>query len=136
MSRRDRSPRPGARYYLPRNEFKYVVAFCMTYYELKIKLMETGSRSHELDGMPHGTNVGNPTESEAIKRVGIESKIKLIEDTVRDCAGDVLYKVMLSAVTEEDMTLPKLKAIYDVPMGKNQFSMLKREIYWRIAKAL
>lgn len=133
---KNRAPKPGAQWYLPRNEFRYVVAFCLTYYDLKTKLMEMGSRSRELDGMPHGTTVSNPTESEAIKRLAIESKIRIIEDAVRECAGEVMYKGMLSAITEEHMTFPQLQMMYDLPLGKNQFWMLKRKIYWRIAKTL
>ena len=40
--------------------------------------------SMNLDGMPHGTNVGNPTERLAIRRNFLEQRMEAIENTAKD----------------------------------------------------
>lgn len=134
----NRSPKPTAKWYLPKAEYKYVVAFCMTYDELRRRLVElnTALKSPEMDGMPHGTDVSNPTESIALQRLKVSQKLMLIEQAVLECAGSKLYRPMLTAITRENMPLWKIKLDFDVEMGHMQFSNLRRQIYFTIAKHL
>lgn len=133
----NRSPKLGAKYYLPKAEYKYVVSFCLTYDELRKKLVQlNGWHSKPLDGMPHGTTKTNPTEAEALERLKVSQKIMLIEQAVLECAGKDLYRPMLFAITKEDIPLWRLKQDFGMKMGHNQFSDLRRKIYFTIAKHL
>lgn len=133
----NRTPKPGSKWYLPKYEYRHVAAFCLTYNEMRKKLAElNGWHSHPLDGMPHGTTVSSPTENEALERMKLQQKIMLIEQATLMCAGKTLYLPMLLAITRDDTPLWKLKQDYYVPMGKNQFSTMKRQIFYTIAKQL
>lgn len=133
----NRAPKLGAKWYLPRNEYRYVVAFCLTYKDLRQKLQDlNGWHSHDMDGMPRGSGTGDPTQREALERVKIQTKLDIIESCVRECAGEKLYRPMLIAVTRDDMPLWRLKMDFEFEMGSRQFSNLRRKIYYKISKEL
>jgi len=132
----NRAPKQGSKFYLPRAQYRYVVAFCLTYNDLRLKLIDLdGRHSHENDGMPHGSGTSDPTGREGIRRLETTRKIELIEETVREVAGPYMYAAMLASVTSE-ITYDQLRARYNLPIGRNQFSVLRRKIYWTIEKAL
>lgn len=132
----NRAPKQGSKFYLPRAQYRYVVAFCMTYNDLRLKLLDLdGRHSHEQDGMPRGSGTSDPTGREAIRRADTTRKIALIEDTVLECAGQAMYAGMLASVTSE-ITYDQIRARYNLPISKNAFSVLRRKIYWTIEKAL
>lgn len=133
----NRSPKKSNQWYLPKAQYKYVVSFCLTYDELRKRLVElNGWHSRVMDGMPHSNTKSNPTEAEAMERLKVSQKIMLIEQAVLEVAGKELYRPMLFAITKEDVPLWRLKQDYGVKMGKNQFSDLRRKIYFTISKYL
>lgn len=132
---RNRIPKPSSKYYLPKYEYRTVVNFCLSYWSVRERLAGMGGvRAQALDGMPHGTDLSDPTAREALIRGWLNDKIQLIEGTVREVCGDVLYHPMMMAVTKEDITIEQILARYSVPMGKKQFINLRRRVYWELAK--
>lgn len=132
---RNRIPKPSSKYYLPKYEYRTVVNFCLSYWSVRERLAGMGGvRAQPLDGMPHGTDLSDPTAREALIRGWLNDKIQLIEGTVREVCGDVLYQPMMMAVTKEDITIEQILARYSVPMGKKQFINLRRRVYWELAK--
>lgn len=134
----NRSPKPGAKWYLPKSQYKYVVAFCMTYDDMRRKLVELNAvlKSPNMDGMPHAAGVSNPTEVIALERLKVSQKVMLIEQAVLECAGSKYYRPMLTAITKDNMPLWKIKLDYEMEMGINQFTTLRRQIYFTISKHL
>lgn len=131
----NRAPKKGAKYYLPKYEYKTVVAFCFQYPELKRKLRDIdGFHAVVNDGMPHSSGTSNPTESDAIKRAEIQSKIELIESVTKEQTG-MLYHWMIQGITDETMTYNRLRN-QGIPVGKNLYSEIRRRVYYHIAQRL
>lgn len=100
------------------------------YNDLKDSLGAAG-----LDGMPHGTTVGQPTERLAMRREELSRRIKLVEDTVME-ADSELYKYILKAVTNEDVTFHNLKLFMQIPCQKDMFYDRRRRFYWLLSKKI
>lgn len=134
---RNRVPKQSSPYYLPKYEYRMVVNFCLSYMDNKSRLANMGGvRAQVLDGMPHGTDLSDPTQREAFIRSWLQAKIDLVESTVRDVCGDTIYPAMLVAVTRENITIDQIMALYGVPMGRKQFIELRRKVYWTMSKSL
>ena len=128
---RNRIPKRSSKWYLPKYEYRMVVNFCLSYYSVRERLAGLGGiRAQALDGMPHGTDTSDPTQREAMLRSWLTDKIVLIESTVREVCGDMLYQPMMMAVTRDDVTIDQIMARYSVPMGRVQFINLRRKVYW------
>lgn len=132
---RARPPKIGSAYYLPKNIFRATVAFCLSYLDLKRQLDTfTGTHSPVQDGMPRGSELSDPTAREAQRLAKIEWKISVIEGKTKQCAGDVLYPYMIRAVTEE-VGFATLQA-EGIPLNRNQYTTLRRKIYYEVAKEI
>lgn len=132
----NRAPKEGADFYLPKYEYRTAVAFCFQYPELQRKLRNIdGFHNIVNDGMPHGTGTSDPTAYDAIKRAEIKAKIDIIEETVMETVGVVLYKWMILAVTDETMTYNRLR-MAGIPLSKNLFSRMRRNIYYNVSKRI
>lgn len=132
----NRAPKKGSKWYLPYNTYQTVVNFCYSYKELMQKLADLdGQHSHEQDGMPRGTNTGDPTAAEAMRRLAVEKKIRLIENSVDATAPDMRWWLMLG-VTHRGMTYKYLHTKLGMPCNKNEYSELRREVYWRVAERI
>ena len=56
-------------------------------YKERIEMVRNTLKSLEMDGMPHGTTTGNPTEAAAINLVLLQKEYgKVIKDSERICA--------------------------------------------------
>ena len=146
-----RLPKPGAKWYLPEETFRMVQHFCRSYKEIKKNVKELNDEidriglmsGQNLDGMPHGTDITDPTSSQAIKRQELEhkrdaelNKITIIERAVQRSDPGGLGPWLFMAVTDKNMTCICLQTKYGMPCEKNAFSLLRREIYWRVAQEL
>lgn len=126
-----------------------MVAFCLQYKDLKKRKAELDAQIHSgiikgvsYDGMPHGTSPGDPTyryvlqhEADVKRLKEVERKIDIIEENVFAVSRGLNYW-MLKAITEEDATYDKLRYEEGMPLPKNAYSCMRREIYYRIAKSL
>ena len=133
----NRSPKPGSKYYLPKYKYKTVVNFCLQYHELKDELRSIdGWHSGSNDGMPHGTNTSDPVANDAIRRAEIQKKIDIIEESVRECVTGIMQEYILKSITTEYIGYQYLDTMFNIPMGKNQFSDLRRKVYYQISKKI
>lgn len=145
-----RLPNKGSKWYLPKHTYMMVQHFCLSYYELQKDVIELSDEidriglvsGQALDGMPHGTDVTDPTERQAIRRKELIdkrnaklTKIRIIERAVERTAFTG-RKELLWAVTNKNMTYERLRSLHGCPYGKNQFGRLKQQVYWRIAQEL
>ena len=150
MPTKHRTPGTNSKWYLPKWEYRTVVAFCLQYKDLVKqrddlqKLIEDGGvlKGVNYDGMPHGTGVGDPTYQAVLRKQldlnklrDVEKKIELIEGNVNRVSRELNFW-MLKAVTEEDATYDKLRYEDGMPLPKNAYSCMRREIYYRISKSL
>lgn len=108
------------------NELKY---FCMQYGEKKQKIQNAyGLKAVENDGMPRGSQMGNPVAQEAIKNVMLQNDVALIEETARE-AAPAIYQWLLKNVTEG---IPY--EWLDVPSGRRQFYEDRRYFFYLLAQ--
>ena len=87
----------------------------------------------DYDGMPHGTDVGNPTETIGMRMAELKTKIERIESVAKE-ADPVLAKYILKAVTNEDVTFNYLKQFMDIPCEKDMYYDRRRKFYWLMSK--
>lgn len=149
MPTKHRTPGKNSKWYLPKWEYRTVVAFCLQYKDLKKQRDELQSligqdvlKGVSYDGMPHGAGVGDPTYQYMVKKEAqlnklrlTKQKIAIIESNVNLVSRELNYW-MLKAITEEDATYDKLRYEDGMPLPKNAYSCMRREIYYRISKDL
>lgn len=132
----NRAPKPGSKWYLPYDTYRLAVDFCYAYHDFEQKLEDLdGMHSHEQDGMPRGTDMGNPTEREAMKRMAIQRKLDIIRDAIID-TDPFYYDWLLEGVTHRHVTYAYLKAKKGIPCDKDKYSDLRRQVYWRVAERI
>lgn len=133
---RVRPPKINSAYYLPTNIFRSAVAFCLSYKDFQRMLREfTGMRSPTTDAMPRGSETSDPTYKNAIKEYRLREKIEIIEDSVRECSGDVLYPYMLRGITDEGCTWATQEAA-KIPLERTAYFALRRKIYYTVAQKM
>lgn len=132
--KKTRPPKKSNKFYLPKHEYNMVVHFCMNYGEYKRQLAELdGKKAFVLDGMPHGTGVSDPTAEIAERRQRLQSKIDLIEATIRQVDAP-LYDYLLLGITT-DASYSYLRDL-GIPCGKDYYIKRYREVYYRIAQEI
>lgn len=108
------------------NELKY---FCMQFSEKKQKLRSIeGLKAVSYDGMPKGSNVGQPTEQEAVRNASLQADIDLIVQTAQEADKDI-YPWLLKNVTEG---IPY--EWMEVPKGRRQFYESRRYFFYLLAQ--
>ena len=129
-----RIPTRRSPYYLPKQEFLTVKHFAFQYPLWQAKrqaLMLEGVRAITYDGMPHGSNVQDPTESAGLRLAVIDRNIKLVEDTAAEVGGD-LYRWLIRGVTDETITYEVLRSKYGMPCGRNLYYRRRQIFYYRL----
>lgn len=135
----NREPSIKDEFYLPKYQYRTAVNFCYQYKELKAEYEATdGQRGMVYDDMPHGSGTSDPAFIIGAKRAELAKKIELIEQSVLSACGSrrALYRLVLLGVTDESMTFNRLKAVYNIPVNKNQYTRIRRAIYWTVAQKL
>ena len=88
-------------------------AFARQYNDWVSKLEEISVLSiPEMDGLPHGSSPGNPTESIAMQREVYQAKISVVDYALRLCSDDEnVRKAVKLNVTSMGMSYNTLKQI-------------------------
>lgn len=130
-----RYPKRG-KYRLSKHKFYATYHYALQYREWKdeYKALD-GLKAVNIDGMPHGTTTGNPTESLGLKRNDLKAKMDLIENTVRE-TDENLYMWLLKAVTNEGVTFAYLQGIMSIPCSHNTYYAKRKEFYYRLAEKI
>lgn len=120
------------KYWISKHRFYELSHYCMQYNEWKDEYRTLESqmiKGIDYDGMPHGTDVGNPTESIGIRMAELRDKIETVESVAEE-TDPVLAKYILKAVTNEDVTFNYLKQFMDMPCEKDMYYDRRRKFYW------
>lgn len=120
------------KYWISKHRFLEISHHCMQYNEWKDEYRTLESqllKGVEYDGMPHGTDVGNPTEIVGMRMAELKTKIERVENVAKE-ADPVLAKYILKAVTNEDVTFNYLKQFMDIPCEKDMYYDRRRKFYW------
>ena len=124
------------KYWISKHRFYEISHYCLQYNEWKDEyttLSRQGISGVEYDGMPHGSDVGNPTEHAGIRLAELKTKMETIERTAEE-TDPVLAKYILKAVTNEDVTFNYLKQFMNIPCEKDMYYDRRRKFYWLMSK--
>lgn len=109
--------------------------FCLQYPEKKKKLSDLRNplKAQQYSDMPHGSGVGNPTLESAMKAAQLSRDTELVEQTALEADAGICQYIIL-AVTEPGISYEILKALKDIPCGKNYFYKRRRRFFYLLAK--
>lgn len=127
-----KAPRPGSKWYLPYEVYRTVVNYCYCYRRWKHASAATGVSAVAYDGMPHGSNVSDPTEAAVMRLSGALARCRIIEETVRE-VDEGLYPWLLLGVTDPRASYNWLRTRKGMPCGHGMFTDRKRQVYYLMA---
>lgn len=127
--------RTPKKYNINKYRFREVYYHCLQYKEWKDELkFETNTvRSMNMDGMPHGSSTGNPTEVLAARRAELSRKVEEIERTAKE-ADPELWEYILKGVTEEYADYNYLSTVCNMPCGSRKYYASRRMFYYLMSK--
>ena len=111
--------------------FQELAGFCMQYPEWRVEADSLlGVQGGGLDGMPHGSTVGDPVSAAAARRARLLRKIRIIEECAQDVDDGRWYAALILNVCirkrYEDLTsiLPT--------SNRNAFFRARREFFIKL----
>lgn len=106
-------------------ELKY---FCYQYREKREKAMRARGLPGLGDGMPRGSEVGDPTEKRAWAAMRYLADCELIEQCALDAAEGWGYQPLMKNVTE-GIPFQSL----DIPCGRKKFLQIRKRFFYLLA---
>lgn len=129
-------------WYIEKYAFRTVYYFALQYPSWKLQYADTiGSavKAIDNDGMPRGSETGDPTSRIAMRSSVLRSNIDLIESTALT-AGEDLAEFILYAVTNEGVTYKYLTCgqckLGKIPCGRNEYYQRRRMFYYLLSKRM
>lgn len=129
--------RHKGKYELSIHQFAFVYHYAQQYREWKREaqaILDTGIKAIDYDKESGGNKMTDPTMETASRRLYLESKVQIIEDTCRE-ADKFIWMYLLKAVTEEGVTYQKLRES-GMPCGRNYYFDRRRRFYWILYKKI
>ncbi len=128
--------------YVDKHAFLSAYHFALQYPVWKRQYADTiGSavKAVDPDGMPHGSETGDPTSRIAMRASVLRSNIDLIESTALT-AGEGLAEYILFATTNEGVTYKYLTGerckLGRIPCGRNEYYQRRRLFYYLLSKRM
>lgn len=111
------------KYGITSKRYKELCGFCEQYPDWKLFLQtnKDAVKSKEIDGMPY-SNTGmtsDQTASLAIKRISIQEKVDLIEDTAKEASPELWEYIIMSVCYEKPFWY--IRDIMNAPINGNSF---------------
>lgn len=130
--------RHTGKYELSKHVFAHAYHYAMQYQEWKAEhkaIKDTALKGIAYDGDKANTQgIPDPTMEIASRRLYLESKMRIVEDTCRE-SDAFIWMYLLRGVTEEGSTYNKLRAA-GMPCGKNYYYDRRRRFYWLLSRKI
>lgn len=125
------------KYNITKHRFAELYHFCMQYPEWKDELNYKTDNINSIDisDMPVNHNNVSSVEKLALRRLQLESKCKIIEQTAIE-ADPELYQYILKAVTNEGISYNYLKMVMNIPCGKKMWYDRRRKFYYLLSEKI
>lgn len=126
------------KYEISKHRFLELYHYCMQYGEWIDELngmTDTVKGIANTEGARGSGGVGSATEQLAIRRVKLQEKCEIIEQTAIE-ADPELYPYIIEGVTTEYATYKYLKQVKDIPCGKDMYYDRRRRFYWLLSKKI
>lgn len=123
-------------YYIPKHAFYAAYHYALQYADWKQEY-EALSNSLKSTGEQGGrsSKPGNPTETTGMKRAELKTKMELIERTAIEADHELAEYILLGAINTGN-TYNYLKAIHNIPCGRNQYYERRRRFYYLLSKKI
>lgn len=122
------------KYGISNEAYKELRSFCLQYNEKKLKLNNAYSlKSPNFSGMPHGSEISDPTAKAAEIAEKYRKDIDLIENTAKE-VDSKLAPFIIKNVTTKEYSITVLKTKYGMKVGENQFKAKRRLFYYLLAQ--
>lgn len=125
------------KYWISKHRFLEISHHCMQYNEWKDEYRKLEDqllpKGVDYDGMPHGTDTSNPTESIGARMAELKTKIETVEQVAKETDPEIA-EYILKAVTNEDITFNYLKQFMGIPCERDMYYDRRRKFYWLMSK--
>lgn len=122
-----------SKYWMPYHTAFSSIHYALNYNEFKAEADALlGVKGMNYDGMPHSSNVGNPTESMGMRYAELNAKCREIEGLCELCAGENA-KWLLMYVANERISYTQLVA-RGLLLSERAFRDIKWKFYYLLAK--
>ena len=108
-------------------KYRELVNFCLQYEEKKAEI-DYSIPPISSDGMPHGTDISDPTYKRAERNAKLKADVELIEQTAIQ-TDSVLYPYILKSVT-----CGTAYQYLDAPIGRRQFYEIRKRFFQLLAE--
>ena len=108
-------------------KYRELVNFCLQYEEKKAEI-DYSIPPISSDGMPHGTDISDPTYKRAERNAKLKADVELIEQTAME-ADPMLYPYIL-----KNVTCGIAYQYLDVPVSSGTFYESRRRFFSLLAK--
>ena len=125
------------KWWIPKHAFYTAYHYALQYDDWKreYNALDGAVGAVKVDGMPHGSEVGNPTSTIGIRRAELAEKMRVIEETVKE-VDEALFPWLIVAVTKEDINYNYLLTMMRIPCSRNVYYGLRRQFYYRLCKKI
>lgn len=131
-----KTPNKKSKYYIEPPFYRMAVSWCLCYWSWKDMLSAKTDSSkairYDLDKV-QSSNTSDPTSDIGIQRAELQSRIDLLESTIRKIAPEI-EKYMLEGVTI-GLNFYQLEN-KGMPCSANYYYAKRQQIYYEIAKTL
>lgn len=126
------------KYWISKHRYYEIAHHCMQYKEWKDEYKTLSAQTINgvnYNGMPHGTDVGNPVQNQGMRMAMLRDKMELIEKTADD-ADPIIGKYILLAATNEGISFNYLKMVMQMPCEKDMYYDRRRKFYWLMSQRM
>ena len=123
------------KYGISKHRFYELMHFCLQYHEWKdeLKYNTDTLKSKEISDMPQGGERKKAIEELAMRRVMLQRKCDLIEETAEEADGDI-KDYIVKAVTNEGISFTYLSTVMRIPCSRTNFYEKRRKFFYLLDK--
>ena len=121
-------------YGISKHRYNELKEFCMQYTEWRdeLKYKTDTVKSKRITDMPQPTSGEDATAALAVRRLELEDKCKIVEQTAIEASGD-MYQYIIKSVTE-DVPCWYLEDIMGMPYCRSDFYACRRYFFFLLDK--
>lgn len=125
------------KYSLSKYRFRELFYFCQQYQEWQeeLKQLTDTVKCIEISDMPKAANNADQTSDLVLKRVELQNKIELVENTAEETSKE-LKPYIIKAVTNYSVSYTYLRQRMGIPCGKNMYYEARKKFYWLLDRKM
>lgn len=115
------------KYKIPPELYKHTMSYVGMYktWLKEYNLLTDTMKGVNLDGMPHGTGTGQPTEKLAIRRAELRNRMEKVEESIKEVCPD-MYDCLLKAYIN-NISFDVAKVFLNLPCERTFYYTTRRK---------